>query len=190
LLIIGSGLIRALQAVQVARDAGHMYARGVDFAQPGNQRLLERIGADLNLKTSGGDGVVILSKIVFIGRYQCKAELLADNADPPNPTPGCTNFNRYVFVQRLVIGDSSIRSSNFGDPDPALLKEDGRIAASDRVRKLGARVRNFELLPPPPSDGSGGFQAGQYAYLVEAAFRTPALPGSSGNGTVYVHALF
>ncbi len=189
-LIIGSGLIRALQAVQVARDAGHMYARGVDFAQPGNQRLLERIGADLGLKTSGGDGVIILSKIVFVGRYQCKAELLADNADPPNPTAECTNFNHYVFVQRLVIGDPSLRSSNFGDPDPSLMKEEGKIRASDRVRRLGARVQNFGLLPDPPSDGTGGFQAGQYAYLVEAAFRTPPMPGASRNSTVYVHALF
>lgn len=189
-LVIGTAMVRAIEAVQVARDAGHMYARGVDFALEGNQRLLVRLGEDMGLKATGGDGVVILSKVTYIGPYQCKAEQLADNSDPPNPTAGCRNYRHYVFAQRVVVGNASLRTSNFGTPDPSLLQAGGRISASDRVRNEGARVRNFHLLPAPALDGSGGFQAGQYAYLVEAAFRAPRLPGLPGDGTVYVHAIF
>lgn len=189
-LVIGTAMIRAIEAVQVARDAGHMYARGVDFALEGNQRLLARLGEDMGLKVTGGEGVVILSKISYIGPFQCKAEQLADNSDPPNPTGECKNYQHYVFVQRVVVGDSGLRSSRFGAPDPSLLQAGGRVSSSDRVRKEGARVSNFDLLPAPPVDGSGGFQAGQYAYLVEAAFKAPKLPGLPGDGTVYVHAIF
>ena len=49
---IGLNMIRSLQTVQLARDAGHMYARGVDFSLPGNQTILTTIGADLGLTTS------------------------------------------------------------------------------------------------------------------------------------------
>ncbi|MGE5487424.1 MAG: hypothetical protein ACM3ZB_06355, partial [bacterium] len=113
LLIIGTAMVRAIEAVQVVRDAGHMYARGVDFALEGNQRLLVRLGEDMGLKATGGDGVVILSKITYIGPFQCKAEQLADDSDPPNPTAECRNYGQYVFVQRVVVGDAGLRASNF-----------------------------------------------------------------------------
>ena len=32
--VTGINMIRSLQTVQLARDAGHMYARGVNFTQP------------------------------------------------------------------------------------------------------------------------------------------------------------
>lgn len=61
--VTGINMIRTLQTVQLARDAGHMYARGVDFSQTGNQTILVNLGSALGLSGTAGQGsaVVILS---------------------------------------------------------------------------------------------------------------------------------
>src|ERR1039458_10471924 len=60
-LLLGTGaaginMILTLQTIQVARDAGHMYARGLDFSQPGNQTILGNLGSTLGLSTTAGSG--------------------------------------------------------------------------------------------------------------------------------------
>src|SRR6185312_8915484 len=61
--VIGVNLIRTLETVQVARDAGHMYARGVDFSQPGNKTIVLTLASNLGLSTSTStsNALVILS---------------------------------------------------------------------------------------------------------------------------------
>ena len=49
---VGLNMIWTLQTVQVARDAGHMYAKGTDFSLPGNQTILTNLGGNLGLTTN------------------------------------------------------------------------------------------------------------------------------------------
>src|SRR5450432_3164442 len=60
--VVGVNMIRTLQTVQLARDAGHMYARGVDFSQPGNVTILMDLGQSVGLAAgSSGSAEVTLS---------------------------------------------------------------------------------------------------------------------------------
>src|SRR5580658_1461175 len=65
--VVGVNMVRTLQTIQLARDAGHMYARGVDFSQPGNQTILLQIGQSVGLATgSSGSAVVTLSSLTYV----------------------------------------------------------------------------------------------------------------------------
>src|SRR5579875_3756617 len=59
-IVIGFNLIRAVQVTQVCRDAGHMYAGGIDFSQSTYQNLFVSLAIGLNMSTNGGNGVEIL----------------------------------------------------------------------------------------------------------------------------------
>jgi hypothetical protein len=189
-MAFGITMIKALEAVQVARDAGHMYARGVDFAFPGNKNLLARLGESLGLKVTGGNGAVILSTVTYVGRQECKALGLADNAIPPNPTPSCVNYGHYVFTHRIVVGNESVGVSHIGAPAAGLVDSStGYIKRQDYVTNSGSRADGFTLLPTPMEDGTDGFQAGQFAYLVETMFKGPEFPGYT-SGNTYTRVLF
>ncbi len=190
-LSVGTTMIDHLQAVQVARDAGHMYARGVDFSFPANQSLLARVAQGLDLRPTGGEGRVILSTISYIGRYECKAMSLADNSEPPNPYPSCTNYGHFVFTHRLEMGDSAIPGSRFGDPQEGLVEgSTGYISRYDYTTHAGARATGFRLLPKPNEEGADGFQAGQFAYVVETRFRNSAFARPIAGDFTYTYAIF
>jgi hypothetical protein len=109
---IGINLIRTLQTVQLARDAGHMYAKQVDFSLAGNQAILGTLGASmgLNVTANSGRAIVILSALTYVDANACGA---ATNTPPNN---NCTNYGKWVFVQRLEFGNTALRTSNFGSP--------------------------------------------------------------------------
>jgi hypothetical protein len=191
-LVIGTNMIRALQTIQVARDTGHMYARGVDFSMNANQQIIARLAQSLGSLNSStgtppGVGVVILSSMTYVGRWQCKARGFADASNPPNPTGACTNYGHFVFSQRVVIGNTTLRSSKYGRPT-SYDSTTGYVA--DYVTDIGARADTFNLLPKPKEDGTDGFQAGQFAYLVEAYFKGFGLTGVWDNPGTYAHAIF
>src|SRR5207253_7601700 len=79
-VVIGIDLGRSVQVTQICRDAGSMYVRGLDFSQSGNEQVLVRLGQNMNLQVSGGDGLVTLSKVTFIPDTSC--------GSPPDPN--CT----------------------------------------------------------------------------------------------------
>jgi hypothetical protein len=56
--VVGLGLNMhlQLQTIQLARDAGHMYARSIDFRLTGNQQVLAAVGGPLGLSTTLGPG--------------------------------------------------------------------------------------------------------------------------------------
>jgi Flp pilus assembly protein TadG len=83
--VVGMNLGRSIQVSQVSRDAGHLYARSVDFSDPANQQVIVRLAQGLNMTVAGGNGVVILSTVTFIGQPQCDGAALSP-AD-------CTNLN-------------------------------------------------------------------------------------------------
>jgi hypothetical protein len=163
----------------------------VDFSSGASKALIARLGRELGLKTSGGDGVVILTTLTYVGRYQCKALGLADNSTPPNPTGACSNYGHFVFTHRLTIGDATVRKSAFGDPPPGNVNQaTGYVSNEDAVRNGTLRAGGFTLIPAPKEDGTDGYQAGQSIYLAEAAFRAPDLPGVLTGGTTYSLGVF
>ena len=93
---VGLNMINTLQTVQLARDTGHMYARGVDFTQPGNLQILASLGAGVGMSTSTGanqgNARVILSQLKYIDAATCLANGLPVDAGG-NPI-GCTNLGQ------------------------------------------------------------------------------------------------
>ena len=77
--VVGINLLRAMQVTQFCRDAGHMFAYGVDFSQAGNQTLLTHLAQGLNMQASGGNGVVIFSTVTFVGPNDCTGAGLSAN---------------------------------------------------------------------------------------------------------------
>jgi hypothetical protein len=186
LLTIGTTMIRAQATIQVARDCGHMYARGVDFTLAGSQAVVVELGKDLGMKATGadppGDGIVILSSIMYILEPQCEAAGLYTGPVGARDYSQCINLRQWVFTHRWNIGNTALRSSNYGTPDPAIVNgSTGAIATY--MTDTRARTSGFNLLTAPQV-GQPGFQAGQNAYLVEAFFSSPGWSGS------YSYSLF
>jgi hypothetical protein len=172
--VVGVNLIRSLQVVQLARDAGHMYARNINFALTGNKKILLRIGKDLGLGLTDGSSVVILSALTYVDKNACAAAGAVDSYG--EPTSACTNYTRWVFTQRIVIGNASLKSSVYGSPltsGPTGVTVDsstGKITLSDYVKKAGA-VAQFSAMNPYSVVGGNaqGLPSGQLLYVSEAA---------------------
>jgi hypothetical protein len=161
-VVIGINLGRAVQVAQVARDAGSMYVRGVDFSQSGNQAVLARLGQGLGLATTGGAGVVILSKITHI------------------PTGGCTNpcnEAQYVMAQRIVIGDSTLVSAHGQIHSTGTIALDAEGNVVNYITDPNAIVSGFSSIIT--------LNGTEFAFIAESYFPTPDvnMPGYSvGNG--------
>ena len=91
--MVGAGiqLGRMNEAVQICRDAAHMYARGVDFSQVANQNILVNLATGTGMTVNGGNGVVIMSQISQVYLADCTAASLTAGQ--------CTNLNKLVFYQ-------------------------------------------------------------------------------------------
>jgi hypothetical protein len=200
-LLLGTGaaginMILTLQTIQLARDAGHMYARGLDFSQPGNQTILANVGSTLGLSTTAGSGsaVVILSQLTYVDNATCTAAGAVDKNGNPS---GCTNLGKWVFMQRLEIGNPGIRTSNIGSPVTSgktgvtVESPSGNISISDYVTKAGA-VATFSSINPY-SDVNGtvsGLPSGQRLYIAEASATAFSMPPFIGPSATYSYGLF
>jgi hypothetical protein len=187
--VIGVNLVRTLQTEQLARDAGHMFARGIDFSATGNQEILANIGNSLNMSATAGSGnaVVILSKVTYVDNNACTTGGAVNSSGQPS---GCTNLGKWVFVQRLVIGNSTLRSSNLGTPSGVNLSSSGTITAAQYVTVAGD-VANFHSINPYSNvDGTiSGLPSGQVVYIAEASATGYNLP-PYGVGSTYAFGLF
>ena len=187
--VIGVNLIRTLQTEQLARDAGHMFARNVDFSGTGNQQILANIGSSLGMSATAGSGnaVVILSELTYVDNAACATGGAVDSHGNPN---GCTNLGQWVFIKRLTLGNSNIRSSALGNPGGVTIDSTGAITASDYVTKAGD-VANFSSVNPY-SNVKGtisGLPSGQVVYVAEASTPEYGLPPYNG-GATYAFGLF
>ena len=172
-VVVGLNLARSIQVTQVSRDSGHMYSRSVDFSDANNQRIIERLAQGLNIRITGGSGVVILSTVTFVGTAQCAAAGLSGGA--------CTNFNYPVITNRIVIGNASARPSAFGTPSPELIAADGDIA--NYLTNTSARADGFSAVL--------AMQPGDVAYVSEVFVTSTdyGLPGYETTG-VYCRTVF
>ena len=199
---IGVNMVRSLQTVQLGRDAGHMYARGVDFSQDGNKTILTTIGASVGLNTTAAssNAVVILSSVTYVDNAICLSDGLVDDING-NPI-GCTNWKKWVFTQRLVLGQPSIHASNFGSPvvggstGVTINATTGAISLDDQCKKSGD-VATFSGVNPYSSvinaDGSTtvtGLPSGQVIYIAEAAARGFSMNPYDTNAVHYSFNMF
>jgi hypothetical protein len=159
LSVVGLNVIRALRVAQICRDAGHLYAYGLDFTQTGNQNLLIELCSGLNVTATGGNGVFIFSTVEYIDTPQCTAAGLQGN------TTSCPNLGQAVFTQRLLVGNSNLYSSKFGTPSASIVGVGGAIASSNYLKNTSARAKGFTNLLP--------MTGGQIAYLTETYFSSP-----------------
>jgi Flp pilus assembly protein TadG len=194
-LWIGSAMIRGLQVTQAARDAASMFCRGTDFSTgsgSASNNILTKVTQELGPLTSTGPGVVIFSTLTYVGDSVCAAAGSAyhDSSTPPHHTAACTNYSRFVFTQRYIVGNTSLRSSNFGTPAAADLDSTKQytIPISKYVTHT-TDVSNFNLLPAPLEDGTDGYQSGQPVYLVEVFFSGAGQAGYTQGGS-YAYAVF
>ena len=192
---LGINMIRVQQTTQLAREAGEMFARGMDMSQPGNQTILANIGSTVGLSTTSGSGsaAVILSALTYVDKAACAAAGAVDANGNPS---GCTNYGLWVFEQRLTIGNSSVRSSNLGSPltsGPTGVTIDpitGQISVNDYVTKAGAVAQFSSINPYQNVNGNvSGLPSGQFLYIAEAAANTFTL-NPYGSSATYAFGLF
>jgi len=182
--MVGAGieLGRMNEAVQICRDAAHMYARGVDFSQASNQNILVTLGYGTGMTANGGNGVVIMSQFTQVYQADCTAAGLTAGQ--------CTNLNQLVFVNRLVTGNSGLRSSNYGTPPSSLVNSQGNIAASDYLTKSSLVLTGS--MATELTNAGLTMNDGDVAYLTEFYESMPDLSflGGSSSGGVYAKAIF
>jgi hypothetical protein len=104
---VGVSILESIHAVELNRDAAHMFARGVDFSKAANRSLLLELANGLNISDSGGSGVVILSEIDGLGGGQA------------------------VCSRRLVIGNAALRASDFATPTKFTDSQAGMVDITD-----------------------------------------------------------
>jgi hypothetical protein len=172
----GFAVLRSVQAVQLTRDVGHMYSRGVDFSKQANQDLLAtQLAQGLNIVANSanvtggttGNGVVVFSTFTKIGT-QC---------------PTCNNHNHVVLMRRIVVGNKTIFTTIYGNPTPSLIDPatgDITTYSSDATARADAFTNLLSL------------NDGELAYMAESYFRAPdlAVPGMYNGLAAYQNAIF
>ncbi|MCX6587511.1 MAG: pilus assembly protein [Acidobacteria bacterium] len=173
---IGMSLTASVQASVVARDAGSMFMRYVDFSINSNKSLIVRIARGMGMTETGGNGTVILTQILRVGAAQC--------IPPYATTTACPNFNRHVITKRVIIGNATLTTSTFGTPTASIVTTDGSITAANYLANTTARADAFDALMI--------LGDGETAFISEAYFLTPNLnlPGFRTDTFVYQRSIF
>jgi hypothetical protein len=177
----GFAIIRSVEAVQLTRDIGHMYSRGVDFSVANNQALfaqssssqsIANLGQGMNIVAnpngnvtggSSGYGVVVLTTLTYLN------------------SGSCTNCGGHVVVMnRVVIGNNSLFTTAYGSP--ATINPNGDVPnyQTDTTARADAFTNLMTL------------NNGEIAYLAESYVTAPdlAVPGVFGGLATYQDAIF
>ncbi len=131
--------------------------------------------------------MVILSALTYVDQSTCTAAGAVNAQGLPS---GCTNYGKWVFSKRLIVGNSNVRSSAIGTPTGVDISSSGDIPVSDYATISGA-VATFGSINPY-SDVNGtvtGLPSGQVLYIAEAAATEYALAPYAG-GATYAFGLF
>jgi hypothetical protein len=173
--VLGLNLVRDIQVTELCRDATHMYSQGVDFTQTSYQTELFKIAQGLNITSTGGNGVIILSTITYVDSTACAAGGYSDS--------NCTNLNYTVFTRQVVIGNSSLYTSVFGTP-PVDTSNSDNVTQANYLTNSAARASNFSPQILTLSSST------QFAYVGEVYFKTPDLSWWAPLGTTAIGARF
>jgi len=187
---LGLSMHNQLGTVQLARDAGHMYARGnVDFTLLGNQQILSQIAGSLNLSTTLGSGnsAVVLSSVRYIDLAACTLDGKVNKTT--GLAQGCTNEGSWVFSARIVVGNNSLFSSHIGNPPSSIITANGSIALNDQVTNAND-VASLTGFNPWNSTTDTGVPSGQVIYVSEAMAKGFQMPPFSAGTDTYAKICF
>lgn len=160
---VGISLGRSIHSVQFCRDIAHMYADGVDFTQAGNKAIAVQLAQAAGMTASGGNGVVVLTKVMTVYQADCDAAGVT-----------CTNLGLAVITQRVTVGNAALRASNFGTPTPTLMDSLGNISANVYLTNSDSSVQTSGFTPLLTTAGMTQ-QQGDTAWVAESYFIYPAL---------------
>jgi hypothetical protein len=175
--INGFNLIRMNECQEIDRDIANQYIHGVDYstyqAQTVAARLASQFGLQIgssftgsmaNNSSNSGNVYILLSEIMYVGAGTCAS------ASP------CTNEYKYVFVQQIGFGNSSIQFNGV-----TVASKLGNMTAS--VSSGGYVQSMLTSTGAVCSNCAGYFQTqlsdGQVAYVVEGFFANPGLSFSA-----------
>jgi hypothetical protein len=177
--VFGVNLVNAIRVSQLARDSGHMYAQGVDFAQTQNANLLARLASGLGVQQSSGKGGILLSKVTLVTQKDCDAANIAV----------CSNLGSYVFTSLYIFGNSNYAKSRLGSPDNSDYAKGTALQPQDYLVKQSLRAPNFPHLFDPPNGQPA--QAGQYAFVSEVTVDSQVINWSDFSNTgAYARSIF
>jgi hypothetical protein len=180
--INGMNMIRLIQCNQICRDIGNLYIHGVDYTTYQAQQVAQTLAQGYGLQIgssytgnnptndgNGGNGLVILSEIMYVGASACSAL--------PSGT-SCTNSGKYVYVMRLDFGNKSLQingnsvASAIGTPSSATVNSQGYVSnyLTD-AHAVAPNAGNFITLGDT-----------QVAYIAETFFASPTLTFSAYPG--------
>ena len=172
---VGVRLGLTLNGTQLTRDVGHMYGLGADLSQPGAQDIAQALSTSFSL-THSGTAVLILSQIVQVYQADCTAASLRT----------CPNLNQPVFANRIVLGNPTLRASNYGTPPATYIDTSGNIKPTDYMQQSTLIANGFGAVMT--------LADGQIAYLTEGYFSMPQLdlldPINNEKGGYYVRFVF
>ena len=164
---LGLSLGYNLQVAQIARDAGHMYVRQLDFSLDASKEVVVRMALGMGMTKTGGNGIVILTKVMYLGDDQCAAGGLTQGS--------CPNWGRAVIVQRHTIGDSALKTSTIGTPPAGLVLTGPDVASGLKAGDIlpANYLTQGSLISSATETLLPGMLAGETAYIVESYFKTP-----------------
>jgi hypothetical protein len=178
--VTGLSLVRSIQTNQMDRDLTDMYIHGADFSTYAMQQVAQRLGRGLNLQIgssfannqylntgNGGDGLVTVTKIMYVGttaQPNCTAVGAAN----------CTNHDKFVFTQRMQFGNGTLTSqtpSSLGDPGAGAVITSGgfvqNYVTDSNAALPGAGQTNLQNLWQVNTGGRTPLADGRAVYVVE-----------------------
>jgi Flp pilus assembly protein TadG len=177
---MGITIAAAQEATQVTRDVGHMYGYGADFTSAASQQLVTTLATGFDL-TSSGSSVLIFSQITTVFQADCTNASVSP----------CTNLGSPVFIQRVVIGNTSLKTSAFGTPPSGYLNSLGNISAANYMTQTSLVATGFSSLITQ-ADGDVANVVEGYYTMPNINFLAPGFLGGSSTSTggFYARSIF
>lgn len=168
----GISLGRGIQITQITRDAGHMYAKNIDFTVAANKDIVVRLALGTNMTRTAGNGVVVLSQITKVFESDC--------TDAGISLASCTNLNQTVFLHRVTIGNTALTDGQSRFGTPVGVQTDGSV--TNYLTVTGARATDFSPLL--------NLEQGEIAYVAEGFLASPDVSFTTGQAGVYAVSVF
>jgi hypothetical protein len=158
-VVIGVDLGRAIQVAQICRDADSMFSRGAPLYSSSGQAFLVQLGQNMNLQSSGGDGLIILSEIQFLPDPSCGV--------PTSSTYANCTVGTNVLMQRIYIGNAAITGSATRFATAGAVSYNSLDQVNNYTTDANAVISNFAAsLQLKPLEES---------YVAEAYFQTATI---------------